>query len=84
MIDLNSLVPPSSPLYLTGADGINDRGEIAGSAFLKAPQRGSRLSWRFLRQRRKSPAIRLRRSSCPKTSARRFSDDCAFGISEIA
>ena len=31
MIDLNSLV--SSPLYLTSAEGINDRGEIAGTAF---------------------------------------------------
>jgi probable HAF family extracellular repeat protein len=31
MIDLNSLV--RSPLYLTWGGGINDRGEIAGSAF---------------------------------------------------
>jgi probable HAF family extracellular repeat protein len=36
MIDLNSLVPPDSPLYLTYAEGINDRGEIAGSAVLKS------------------------------------------------
>jgi probable HAF family extracellular repeat protein len=32
MIDLNSLVPTGS-LYLTWGSGINDRGEIAGSAF---------------------------------------------------
>jgi hypothetical protein len=32
MIDLNSLIPPGSPLYLTWGGGIND-GEIAGSAF---------------------------------------------------
>ena len=31
-IDLNSLVPTGS-LYLTQAEGINDRGEIAGTAF---------------------------------------------------
>jgi probable HAF family extracellular repeat protein len=36
MIDLNSLIPPSSPLYLTWGGGINDRGEIAGSAFDKS------------------------------------------------
>ena len=28
MIDLNSLIPSGSPLYLTEAEGINDRGEI--------------------------------------------------------
>ena len=33
MMDLNSLVPSGSPLYLTQAEGINDRGEIAGTAF---------------------------------------------------
>ena len=33
MIDLNSLIPSGSPLYLTEAEGINDRGEIAGTAF---------------------------------------------------
>jgi probable HAF family extracellular repeat protein len=33
MMDLNSLIPPGSPLYLTQAEGINDRGEIAGTAF---------------------------------------------------
>ena len=33
MMDLNSLIPPGSPLYLTWGGGINDRGEIAGSAF---------------------------------------------------
>ena len=36
MIDLNSLVPLGSPLYLTSAEGINDRGEIAGTAVLKS------------------------------------------------
>jgi probable HAF family extracellular repeat protein len=36
MIDLNRLIPPGSPLYLTYAEGINDRGEIAGSAFDKS------------------------------------------------
>jgi probable HAF family extracellular repeat protein len=37
MIDLNSLIPSGSPpgsqLYLTDAEGINDQGEIAGTAF---------------------------------------------------
>ena len=32
MTDLNSLIPPNSPLHLTFGAGINDRGEIAGSA----------------------------------------------------
>jgi probable HAF family extracellular repeat protein len=32
MTDLNTLIPPNSPLYLTFGGGINDRGEIAGSA----------------------------------------------------
>jgi probable HAF family extracellular repeat protein len=36
MIDLNRLVPSGSPLYLTYAEGINDRGEIAGTAVLKS------------------------------------------------
>jgi probable HAF family extracellular repeat protein len=33
MTDLNILIPPNSPLQLTFGGGINDRGEIAGSAF---------------------------------------------------
>ncbi len=36
MMDLNSLIPPGSPLYLTQGSGINDRGEIAGTSFLKS------------------------------------------------
>jgi probable HAF family extracellular repeat protein len=36
MLDLNSLIPRHSPLYLTVAEGINDRGEIAGSAVLNS------------------------------------------------
>jgi probable HAF family extracellular repeat protein len=36
MMDLNSLISPDSPLYLYQAEGINDRGEIAGSAVLKS------------------------------------------------
>jgi probable HAF family extracellular repeat protein len=36
MMDLNSLIPPDSPLYLAQAEGINDRGEIAGTAILKS------------------------------------------------
>jgi probable HAF family extracellular repeat protein len=36
MMDLNSLIPPDSPLYLTDAEGINDRGQIAGTAVLKS------------------------------------------------
>jgi probable HAF family extracellular repeat protein len=36
MMDLNSLIPPDSPLYLYFGAGINDRGEIAGTAFLKS------------------------------------------------
>jgi probable HAF family extracellular repeat protein len=34
MMDLNSLIPPGSPLYLTYGGGINDQGEIAGTAVL--------------------------------------------------
>ena len=30
MTDLNTLIPPDSPLYLSEAFGINDRGQIAG------------------------------------------------------
>jgi probable HAF family extracellular repeat protein len=33
MTDLSTLIPHDSPLLLTFASGINDRGEIAGSAF---------------------------------------------------
>lgn len=33
MIDLNSLIPPGSPLYLIQAEGINNQGEIAGTAY---------------------------------------------------
>ncbi len=33
MTDLNTLIAPDSPLYLTFGGGINDRGEIAGTAF---------------------------------------------------
>jgi hypothetical protein len=33
MMDLNSLVPSGSSLYLTSGQGINDRGEIAGTAY---------------------------------------------------
>jgi hypothetical protein len=33
MMDLNSLIPTGSPLYLTQAEGINDFGWIAGTAF---------------------------------------------------
>jgi probable HAF family extracellular repeat protein len=36
MIDLNSLIPTGSPLYLTGADGINDFGEIAGTSYVQS------------------------------------------------
>jgi probable HAF family extracellular repeat protein len=32
MTDLNTLIPPNSPLYLTYGSGINDRGEITGTA----------------------------------------------------
>jgi hypothetical protein len=32
-MDLNSLIPTGSPLYLTQAEGINDFGWIAGTAF---------------------------------------------------
>jgi probable HAF family extracellular repeat protein len=32
MIDLNTLIPPNSPLHLTFGAGINDRGEISGTA----------------------------------------------------
>jgi probable HAF family extracellular repeat protein len=35
MMDLNSLIPPDSPLYLTYGGGISDRGEISGTAVLK-------------------------------------------------
>jgi probable HAF family extracellular repeat protein len=33
MMDLNRLIPAGSRLYLTGAGGINDFGEIAGTAY---------------------------------------------------
>jgi probable HAF family extracellular repeat protein len=33
MLDLNTLIQPDTPLYLTNAQGINDSGEIAGTAF---------------------------------------------------
>jgi hypothetical protein len=33
MTDLNTLIPPNSPLYLTYGGGINDKGKIAGSAY---------------------------------------------------
>ena len=33
MTDLNALIPPNSSLFLAFGGGINDRGEIAGSAF---------------------------------------------------
>jgi hypothetical protein len=36
MIDLNSLISTGSPLYLTGADGINDFGEIAGTSYVQS------------------------------------------------
>ena len=66
------------------ADGINDCGEIAGSAF--DPSTGETPG--FLGDSCASGANRRRfgrgRSTCPKTSARRFSDDCAFAISQIA
>jgi probable HAF family extracellular repeat protein len=35
MMDLNSLIPSDSPLYLTWGGGINDNGEIAGTAVVK-------------------------------------------------
>ncbi len=31
IVDLNTLIPPGSPLYLVYADHINDQGEIAGN-----------------------------------------------------
>ena len=34
MIDLNTLIPPNSGIYLDEATNINDRGEIAGDGFL--------------------------------------------------
>ena len=80
MIDLNSLIPPGSPLYLTWGGGINDRERSRAPPLSKHRQVPGFLGdscasganrWRF-----------ARKSSCPKTSARRFSDDCAFGISE--
>jgi len=33
MTDLNTLIPPNSPLYLLEADGINDWGQIVGLAY---------------------------------------------------
>jgi probable HAF family extracellular repeat protein len=41
MMDLNSLVPVNTPLYLYQGEGINDRGEITGSAFPKSNPAGS-------------------------------------------
>jgi probable HAF family extracellular repeat protein len=36
IMDLNSLIPSDSPLYLYFGSGINDQGEISGYAFLKS------------------------------------------------
>jgi probable HAF family extracellular repeat protein len=36
MIDLNTLIPADSAMYLFGAQNINDRGEISGLGFLPA------------------------------------------------
>jgi probable HAF family extracellular repeat protein len=33
VLDLNALIQPDTSLYLTNAQGINDRGEIAGTAY---------------------------------------------------
>ena len=33
MVDLNTLIPPNSPLLLEEGGNINDRGEIAGRGF---------------------------------------------------
>ena len=33
MTDLNTLIPANSPLYLIGANSVNARGQIAGTAF---------------------------------------------------
>jgi hypothetical protein len=33
MMDLNDLIQPNTSLYLTNAQGINDGGEIAGTAY---------------------------------------------------
>ena len=81
--DLNSLVPTGS-LQLTYGGGINDRGEIAGTAFdlskgdspafLAIPAPAAQIAGDF------GPKDR----SCPKTSAHRLSDDCALAIREIA
>jgi len=33
MTDLNTVIPPNSPLYLLSANDVNDRGEIAGQGY---------------------------------------------------
>jgi len=35
-VDLNTFIPVDSPLYLQGADSVNDDGEITGTALLKS------------------------------------------------
>jgi hypothetical protein len=41
MTDLNTLIPPGSPLFLKEPIGINDRGQIAGFGLLSdGEQRG--------------------------------------------
>ncbi|HUD98813.1 MAG TPA: hypothetical protein VMR62_04515 [Bryobacteraceae bacterium] len=35
-IDLNTLIPADSPLYLTGSESLNDSGQITGTAIVKS------------------------------------------------
>ena len=35
-VDLNTLIPADSPLYLTGSESLNDSGQITGTAIVKS------------------------------------------------
>jgi len=80
MTDLNTLIPPGSPLYLCFASGINSRGQIAGTAvvvstgeahaFLATPGDAKAIT----RAPRLQPP-NARRSLCRKMLARCWSGD---------
>jgi probable HAF family extracellular repeat protein len=61
MMDLNSLIPPDSPVYLTYGGGINDRGEIAGTA---VPKNNPNATTAFLAI--PAPAAQIAGDSVPK------------------
>jgi len=83
--DLNTLVAPGSSLSLTWGGGINDRGEIAGTAF--DPSTGAAPAFLAIPVAGSSGeqvgGHSTRKVTLPETSASRFSDGCALGHSEV-